>query len=667
MDQLHSLNERLHAPDEEERRRAVISLASRPLADVRHLLFDAMGDLSWRVRKEAVNIVLGADPDESAVEGLVGLLASPDNAGLRNSAVEALERLGSRAVPALLRRINDQDRDVRKFVIDILGNIADRSCIPSLVGALRDQDANVSAAAAENLGKIGDPRAVPHLVDALAVNDVWFRYSLLGALARIGEAVSFAVLAPLAADALLKRPVFECLGAVGDAEAVPLLVEGLAEKVRTTREAAATALVRLRGRLPAPVATSEVDMRLAALRGSACVDGLLVSLDTPDHGVYEALVRILGTIGDERAAVALLQGCRDERLRRLCLQGFRVMDERGMAALMEFYPVADDEERAYIMHVWGETGFAGCAPHLSEGMHSGRPMLRRVSALAAGKIGLVALLENVAALLDDHDPEVREGAVSALAQLATVGGERVRGIAQTLASAEASETRRSATRLYAALADTERLALLVKDEDPLVRRSAVCALAGLHDPECLGSLVMALMDEDPDVRIAAVAGIGGLGGNEAPEPLLLALRDDDPWVQSAALKALGRYGGSKVLDAIEGLLPEVGGVVLITALETLAAMEGERAAVLVKQCLDNPDEEVVKSAIDILAKGDAGWIEEYLERLLAHPHWEVRATFVRAMVQLLGAGALPHLERALESESDELVRVQLRDLIGRLV
>lgn len=667
MDQLHNLNERLHAPDEEERRRAVICLASSPFSDVRHLLFDAMGDASWRVRKEAVNVVVGAELDEAAVEGLVGLLASPDNAGLRNSAVEALERLGSAAVPALLRHIDVEDRDVRKFIIDILGNIADRSCITALVGALRDHDANVSAAAAENLGKIGDPRVVPHLVDSLAVNDVWFRYSVLGAIARIGESIPFAVLAPLALDSLLKRPVFECLGAVGDVDAVPLLVEGLADKVRAAREAAAVALVRLRGRLPAPVAMAEVDARLAALRGTACVDGLLTSLDTVDYGMREALVRILGTIGDERAATALLQGCRDERLRRICLQGFRVMDERGMAALMEFYPSADDEERVYIIQVWGETGYAGCVSHLAEGMRSSRPMLRRVSALAAGKIGLLALLGEVAALLGDHDPDVREGAVSALAQLAASGGGSVREIAHSLASSEAPEARRSATRLYAALTDAERLALLVKDEDALVRRSAVSALAGLHNPVCLGSLVMALVDEDPDVRIAAVAGIGELGGDEAPEPLLLALGDDDPWVQCAALKGLGRYGGSRVLDAIEGLLPTAGGVVLITALETLASMEGDRAAVLVQRCLDNPDEEVVKSAIDILSRGDAEWVDDYRERLLAHPHWEVRANFVRAMAQLLGARALPYLERALESEADELVRGQLRDLIGRLV
>lgn len=665
MDDLHTLNDRLHAPNEEERRGAVLGLAGHPLAEAAPYLFIAMGDESWRVRKEAVNAILAVSPDAATIEGVIGLLASADNAGLRNSAVEALERLGSSAVPHLLGHVSDKDRDVRKFVIDILGNIGDRSCIPALVGELRDPDANVSAAAAENLGKIGDPRAVEPLVEALSANDVWFRYSVLGALSLIGEPVPFEVLAPLAGESLLKRPVFDCLGAVGGAEAVPLLVEGLGEKVRAVREAAACALVRLRGRLSADAAAREVDGRLARLAGSPCVEGLLASLDTTDHAVREALLRILGTIGDERAALALLQGVRDERLRRLSLQGFRTMGERGMAALKTVYPSADDEERAYIIHVWGEIGYAECSLLLGEGMRSSRPMLRRVSTLAAGKIGLTGLLDQVAALLGDADLEVRESAVAALTRLAAADRERVRGIAQNLSVSESPDGRMAATQLYAALADAERLALLVKDEDPQVRRGAVGALAGLRIPESLGSLVMALVDEDPDVRIAAAAGLGEVGGDGVREPLLLALNDDDPWVQCAVLKSLCTVAGGDVLDAIESLLDRASGVVLITALETLSAMEGERAAALVKRGLDSADEEVVKSAIDILSRDGSEWIEEYRERLLAHPHWDVRANFIRAMARLLGEEAGPYLKDALATERDELVRGEIRDILGR--
>lgn len=193
---LETVNADLQSTDEETRRRAVLDLAAVPLANAREPLFVAMGDVSWRVRKEAVSLLLGMCPDEGTIEGIIGLLSSVDNAGLRNSAVEVLEGLESRAVPALLTHLKDDDRDVRKFVVDILGTIGDRSSIPALIDALDDPDPNVSAAAAENLGKIGDLRAVAPLLAALGKNDVWFSYSILGALTRIGEPVPVNILTP---------------------------------------------------------------------------------------------------------------------------------------------------------------------------------------------------------------------------------------------------------------------------------------------------------------------------------------------------------------------------------------------------------------------------------------------------------------------------------------
>jgi len=664
VDDLDTIRTQLNSTDEEERRQAVIGLGRHPLDQVRELFFAAMGDRSWRVRKEAVNTILGLSLDEGTLQGLIGLLSAADNAGLRNSAVEALERLESRVVPLLLAHLKDPDRDVRKFIVDILGNIGDRSSIPALVEALRDPDANVSAAAAENLGKIGDSRAAAPLVEALDTEDVWFRYSILGALARIGEPVPFQVFAPLVSDTILKGPVYECLGAVGDHHAVSVLLEGLQDRVRAVREAAACALVRLRGRLPA-VYARQTDERLARLRGEPLVEELIASLDTTERQAREAVMGLLALIGDARAALPLLDGCRDERLRRTCLQGFRAMGEAGMTALLAAFPGADDEGKTFIIYLWGEMGFAGAAPLLGDAMRSSRSPVRRAAVVAAGRIGLAGLLDRIVPLLDDPDQEVREGAVNALVRLAPVCRDEVVAVARGLAVSPAPDNRRNAAAIYAALADADRLALLVKDEDPLVRRSAVTALAGLGIADFLGNLVMALVDEDPDVRIAAATGLGDMGSEACVDPLVLSLGDGDPWVRCAALRSLGRIGGERVLDAIEGLLDNADGVVLITALEALGGIGGERALRLVSKGLESTDEEVVKSAIDILSRNGSSWLDEYGDRLLGHPHWDVRCATARAMAHLLGESAAERLGRALESEQDELVRGEIRDLLGR--
>ena len=149
MDTIEHLAEKFRSPDEENRRLAVSSLASYEFGKVRELLFSAMGDESWRVRKETVDTLLTFTFSPEIVEMLIQMLRSHDNAGLRNSAVETLERLGGSAIPILCAHIEDDDHDVRKFVIDILGHVGDVVVVPLLIKALDDPDLKCLALPAE--------------------------------------------------------------------------------------------------------------------------------------------------------------------------------------------------------------------------------------------------------------------------------------------------------------------------------------------------------------------------------------------------------------------------------------------------------------------------------------------------------------------------------------
>ena len=665
MENSEILTEQLRSPDEEVRRLAVVGLAEYPLEEVKDALFVAMGDGSWRVRKEAVDAVLTGTVSTEVMEALVSMLAAHENAGLRNSAVEALERLGTLAVPTLCRHVGDNDHDVRKFVIDILGSIGDAAAVPLLIPALDDPDPNVSAAAAENLGKIADPRAVPPLVQALAKTDVWLRYTILEALGRIGKPVPIEVITPLAGENLLKKAVFDCLGAIGEADAVPTLIEGLKGKVRNAREAAAHALIKVRERLPADLAACSMDARLRELAGTPFVDGLLISMETSDRGLKEALVRILGLIGDERSTARLLHGCRDDRLRRYCLLAFENIGAAGALSLLRAFPTADDEERCFIAYICGELKYDGCFFVLREGMEDKNPMLRRVCAVAVGKIGLSDLIDDLVPLLDDAEAGVREGAVEALARLAEKEEEKVLRIAVELAGAKTSEKRRSAAILYAALNDAEKLSLLIKDEDAMIRKTAVNSLAELKSPAAVPHLVMALADEDADVRIAAAEALGEIGGGDVLDPLFLALKDEDPWVKCAALKSLGKMKSDKAVPAIVETFEQGEGLVLISAMETLAEIGGEKVLEIVKKGLENPDEEVVKASIEILSRSGDDWLDEYGGKLLSHPHWDVRRRIIMAMVAYRGEKSLPLLKSVLETESDDLVKETITEIMDR--
>jgi HEAT repeat protein len=657
----------LREPDEEARRQAVAQLARQPFDQAMSLLFLAMGDQSWRVRKDAVAVLLAAQPlSREAIEGVIDLLRSADNAGLRSSAVELLERIGTSAVDCLCRHLGDPDHDLRKFVIDILGSIGSGSCLPLLVAALDDPDPNVRVAAAENLGKIGDPQALPQLLKVLEGGDLWLKFTVLDALSLIGAPVPLAVLAPLLKESLLRRAIYDCLGALGDAECLPLLLKGIQEHARNAREAAAVALIRVRSRLDEPSREILVDLPLRLLKGAPGVDGLLASLEGSDPGVLDALARIVGIMGEERGVAGLLAVSRQERLRGSCLQAFHGIGPAALPQLLSRFPQSHAPERAFIALVIGDLGLVQGTALVLEGLRDDTPQLRSACATALGRLAPAGAPALLAELLDDPAAEVRDAALEALRHLSAQEPAELAQLCAGLALAASPERRRDAALLLASLADGERLSLLAKDEDASVRVAAVASLSKVGLPQTVGHLVMALVDEEPQVRVAAALALGEVGGPEVLEPLLLALNDSDPWVQTASLKGLSALGDPRALPGVTALLADARGQVLIAALSTLAALGEPGDLEPVRAALADPDEEVVQAAIGILAGTGCDWIAGHRDALIGHPHWVVRRCFARAMSEALGQQALPFLQQALAKESDPLVKGEISGLLGRL-
>jgi HEAT repeat protein len=661
---LQSLRQLFQSSEEEQRRVAVSSLGKFPFADIRELLYEAMGDESWRVRKEALEVLFRHSTDDGVVEDMVVLLRASDNAGLRNSACEALEKFGDRSVPVLCNYIDDEDPDVRKFVIDVLGNIGSPEPVPLMLKALRDLDPNVSSAAAENLGKIGDPRAVSDLVSVLDRSKISLCYTVLEALGRIGQPVPIETVIPLADESLLKKPLIDCLGAIGDVEVVPFLIDGLHEKAKHVRAAAASSLLMIRAGVSENVACQAIDIPLRKLAGTAFSRELIGLISDTDKHLTEPLVKILGLLGDPAAAMLLLDGCRDDRLRAVCLNAFKEIGEEGLNALIAAYPSSNDEQKCYITYICGELGCRASAGILRAGMRSSTHMLRRVAVVAAGNIGTAEIIPDIEPLLDDDELDVRVGAVESLARLVDRDPDSVERIAATLSASPVPEKRRSSTSLFTSLKMTERLARLVKDEDANVRTAAVFSLAELKDPNSINHLVMALVDEEPNVRMAAAGALGEFSGEYSARSLMLALKDQNQWVKCAALRSISSLRIAEAESAIAELAASSEGIVLIAALKTMLEINRESAKQLCIRALEHNDNEIVKVAIEILMYIDDSWLDEQSDRLLFHEQWDIRSIFIKALAEYRGATALPLLKSALERETDDLVKRQLIDLIG---
>lgn len=597
---LEELVKRFASPDEEERRVAVSAFSGFPFAQVKDLTFAALGDDSWRVRKEAVDLILSVSPGDELARELIALLVVQGNAGLRNSVVEVLQAVGASVLPHLVEHLAHEDAGVRKFIVDIMGGIGSPASIADLKRALDDSDPNVAAAAAESMGLIGDKEALPSLLDCLQRDDLLIRYAILEALVKIGNPVPLESITSLAGDPLLKKAVFECLGVIGDIGSAQLLIEGLTDRARNVREAALSALSVIRQRTAPERFQETAEARLKEIRGTDAVEYLIAMLESSDLRIKSAAILFLGIVGDPRAFEVLLRSYRDENVRNASLEALKCFGQPVGQLLSTRFASADEEERCIIVHISGEMQFAESCSIASAALEDSSASVRALAAEAIGKSGHTELIPSLFKLLSDESLEVRKRTTSALVRLATLASDGVAASARQLADSADPDCRLQAVRLFAALHDISPLISLSKDEDYLVRREAINALGELRVPDAAGRITMALADEEADVRLAAATALSWSGFADDADSLLLALDDSSQRVQAAAIKSIGKRKDKAAFERITAFSRNPSGMLRIAALQTLVQIDPEKAATVLSNAANDSDEEVARVASNLL-------------------------------------------------------------------
>lgn len=71
-----------------------------------------------------------------------------------------------RNVKGLIKALECEDRNIRRYAAGALGEVGDKSAIETLIQALKDEKWDVRWKAAEALGLIGDSRAVEPLIES---------------------------------------------------------------------------------------------------------------------------------------------------------------------------------------------------------------------------------------------------------------------------------------------------------------------------------------------------------------------------------------------------------------------------------------------------------------------------------------------------------------------
>ncbi len=159
-------------------------------------LMAALQDRSEYVREIAAR-TLGKIGDARAVTALIMAL-DDESVSVRRAAVEALERIGDkRALDHLVTALRDKTWIVRGAAARALDKLdpnwpqseAAQKQVPYFIAELQDENRSVRWWAAETLGNIGDPRALSPIITSLEQDkDKDVRRAAARALGKIGEA-----------------------------------------------------------------------------------------------------------------------------------------------------------------------------------------------------------------------------------------------------------------------------------------------------------------------------------------------------------------------------------------------------------------------------------------------------------------------------------------------
>lgn len=329
------------------------------------LLINKLQSINWRTRVKAA-YELGEIGDPSAIFPLIETLLD-DEKIVRDSAVEALGKMGQPAVMPLINILSDQNNcyvtdEVSKVLIEfgkpavkplikllhncndiifsrvayVLGQIGNLDAVLPLINALEEGNVSVRLDAIKALGQIGDKRAtvpiindikkhgssygssinsiialgkladstaIPTLINMLRGKDRWVAAKSLGMIGK--DAVNPLTLLLKDKEINNQGLVVAALGYTGTAEAVKPLITMLKDEDCIVSWRAAAALVEI---------------------GEAAVDPLVQMLNEKNDYIKKLVVDSLGKIGEKRGVNSLNKLLENEKNEEIQKMVYKVLE-----------------------------------------------------------------------------------------------------------------------------------------------------------------------------------------------------------------------------------------------------------------------------------------------------------------------------------------------------
>lgn len=611
---IKKLIQRLSDKDPSLRRRAAEELSE---GDERAIfpLIKALSDENAGVQDASMRslITIGGE-----VVGYMVLPLLRENSYLRNTALIILTALGEIVIPLLYPLLEDKDDDVRKFAIDLMGDIKKGVEPSKIVPFLKDPNANVRATAAKSLGLLGYREAIPELIKALK-DEEWVCFSALDALGELKAEEAVSDIASLLSNSseAVRFAAIETLGKLGSEKAVDALLSYLPKSSEDEGNAAIKSLIQigitpemadLSGHLIKMLKEGDWEEKEIALKG-------IVSFNCRE--AVPVIVDIAGSLDPSLPES-------EERI-TLLMDAVSAMDsEEELLKLLES-PDMKYRGKSFAIEILGTTRSKKAVSRLLNYLTDISRDLRRASAEALGEIREPAPTEYLLEIsVKDVDAHVRRSAIEALGNIQSQDAFKplmdllevekyydvIEKIVEALIKIDAGAFLSNISRyrdtvrevIAKTVFDVDILLSLADDPNKKVKIAAIYGLGRLGTDKAVSRLIWFLGDADADIRKASVVGLGE--ARYCSAELFNALQDDDPWVRFYTIKAIAfSCEREKAISMISTMLHDEFIPVVMSAIDAIKEIGGSAAYEALAAHEEHPNADVrdkIKEALNSL-------------------------------------------------------------------
>ena len=561
-------------------------------------LLEALNDESMEVRAASAE-ALGNTGDERIIVPLLLAIKNhdyikPDQKKVREAAIEALGRItavslsSSEEIAKTLKEL-DYAYAARKAAALLLGKAGDDVSINILMSLLKDSATDIRTLAAEILGEKGDRKAAIELAYML-VQEKHPAELEKAIIQSIGRLKNPAALPQLITAVRYGRPhmkeiidAFVEIGDPGAVETLFTLLEDRDEEIRAKADKALAALVPLAEKtVQARFFIRKKDWKEAAALGSDAAAPLINALKSAAVEDRRVIIKVLGDIGDGRAAEPLFTHVKDadQEVRDAALQSLGKIIHLSSPEMQACHAVltknwdlaatfgaAATDPLLQALRENSECREAGEALKKTGALSDREVYLRYLVAkgswnevITEGSSAFEALFEAVRK--DFH----REAALEAMKKIA---GDNIDLLSP--AFEKDGPVKAAAARVLSMIGGTAALEKLIevtkKEYHLTVKKAMVEALGDLGSASSIEALTDILMrsshysagkDEINEVRIAAAKALGKIEDSKALDALVYVLLDTGQpgEIRKAIIRVMGSMNNPDVLEPLQTVYDE---------------------------------------------------------------------------------------------------------------